>query len=99
MSQVSHFQTAVGEWAAKTFPKATDDTILIHLLREVGEIRTAYGQNFNEELADAYMILLHLAHRHGVNLESEAWAKFAINQKRQWGESDAEGVVSHVRTV
>ena len=50
------------------------------------------------EAADCYLLLLHLCHKHGIDLEQAAREKFMIDKRRAWGEPDAEGVVSHVES-
>jgi len=102
-------QRSVGEWANQTFARATDASIVAHLRREVAELDTLArwrterpdiawnDDNYAEEMADCLLLLLHLAHRNGVNLEEAARRKYAVNRQRHWGEPDAEGVVEHVR--
>lgn len=93
-------QEEVGEWGKVTFPEATDRTIKLHLAREVDELFTAPDQPaLAEEIADCYLILLHLCHRNGVNLEEQAQRKFEICKTREWGEPDAQGVREHVRGI
>jgi NTP pyrophosphatase (non-canonical NTP hydrolase) len=84
-----------GTWADKTFNKATPSSITEHLRREVAELIDA--PNDEEEAADCMLLLFHLAHKQGWNLEQAVVNKFAKNQSRQWGKPDAQGVVEHIR--
>lgn len=89
------FQHAVGEWADKTFPQSTADSIRAHLSDEVAEL--ADGVDVDAfEAADCLLLLLHLAHKEGFSLIGTAREKHAINQRRQWGVPDDRGVVRHV---
>ena len=50
-----------------------------------------------EEMADVFLLLIHLADGEGVNLLEAGAAKLKKNQARKWGKPDSEGVVEHVR--
>lgn len=105
-------QTEVGEWAGKTFTEATNKSIIEHLRREVMELDRAalYLRSFNaprpdadvlrrrvgEEAADCFLLLLHLSHRIGIDLEAVARQKHEINRCRVWSKPDAQGVCSHI---
>lgn len=100
------FQERVGKWAEATFPHATDQSVAAHLTREVRELRALCDASLHEpvahdeyggELADCFLLLLHLAHRLDLSLFEEAAHKFSENQHRKWGTPDAEGVVEHIR--
>lgn len=108
------FQDEIGEWGNRTFTKATEHSIIAHLRREVEEVQKSVdllGRDLPEgirkqmreelgfELADCYMLLLHLAHRNRVDLVHFANIKFEINQARQWGQPDSEGVCEHIKEV
>lgn len=102
-------QQAVGEWGEETFPHSTPQSCAAHLEREVRELQYELAnlggrgdwqkarERAQEELADCYLLLLHLAHKLGLDLELAASVKHVINKGREWGEPDAEGVVEHVR--
>ena len=76
------FQREVGEWGKATFPNSTLLSIMAHLREEVAELdhevraglpkhgpARYFGQvAIGEELADCYLLLLHLAHRVGIDL-------------------------------
>lgn len=96
------FQDRVGQWAEKTFTKATDQTVLTHMKREMVELEesVAHGNlkpELAEECADIYLLLLHLAHRNKFDLQAFAKRKHEVNTQRLWGAPDAEGVVEHIK--
>ena len=98
MSEFDNLQFRVGTWGAKTFPDATDQEIYTHLKRELKELgRTVTNEELCEEIADCVLLLMHLAHRHGISIDDEVRKKFAICKTRKWGPRDAEGVREHVR--
>lgn len=88
-----------GTWADATF--APDggyrgQSIVAHLAKEVIEL--AENTRDMEELADCMILLFHLAHQNGGNLQAAIARKFAIIQRRKWGKPDAAGVIEHVRS-
>lgn len=90
-------QEEVGTWANTTFPKATWDSIMQHLKREVRELEYSTSVNDGEEIADCMILLMHAAFRRRVSAETAIRRKFAICQAREWGEPDEFGVIEHVR--
>ena len=100
MTEMLEMQVAIGGWAEETFPHSTITSCLAHLRREVQEFAvssTTFAHGDPEELADCFLILLHIAHKMNISLEEEALKKFRKNQLRQWGTPDADGVVEHIR--
>lgn len=92
------FQTVVGQWAEKTFPKSTNHSIVHHLIKEVQELHDhSSKEELAVEAADCYLLLLHLAHKNKFSLYKEAEHKMVVNQMRTWGTPDKDGVVEHVR--
>jgi NTP pyrophosphatase (non-canonical NTP hydrolase) len=95
------FQFEVGVWAEWTFAQSTPGSVVAHLRREVEELgaATMLGPVEDEmaEAADCLLLLLHLAHKRRFSLLGAAQRKFEEVQERQWGETDAEGVVEHQR--
>jgi hypothetical protein len=95
------FQFEVGVWAERTFTASTPGSVVAHLRREVEELgaATMLGPVEDEmaEAADCLLLLLHLAHKRRFSLLGAAQRKFEEVQERQWGETDAEGVVEHQR--
>lgn len=82
---------AVAAWAEKTILESTDDARITHLVEEVEELRAE--PHSAEEMADVLLILVHHAHRHGVDLLSAAWGKFDAVQGCEWEAPDGRGVV------
>ena len=78
------FQSEVGTWAEETFPFSTPQTCISHLRREVEELASdiGAGESPAEELADCYLLLLHLAHKTGVDLCAQATDKLRVNRAR-----------------
>lgn len=99
LHDMNAFQREVAIWGARTFPAATLGAALAHLRRELSEIEADPADPV--EWADAIILLLHASLRFGgmewERIVAAAREKFVINQQRQWGEPDAEGVVEHVR--
>lgn len=101
------FQNDVGIWGGETFPQGTVTTILAHLRDEVDELEdalmhpasytsmSANREMLAGEMADVYLLLLHLAHRTGVDLEMAAAEKFDINKQRTWTTDSGRGYVKH----
>jgi NTP pyrophosphatase (non-canonical NTP hydrolase) len=85
------------EWADATFRDATPETITAHLKREAQELADA-PRDWSE-IADVYLLLVHLESKMPFSLSAAAYRKFEELQERKWGEPDAEGVVEHVRVA
>lgn len=81
-------------WANQTFD-TTSRAKATHICREALELRENPADG--GEMADILILLAHLADREGVNLAEAVRQKLAINRQRRYGESDADGVVEHVR--
>jgi NTP pyrophosphatase (non-canonical NTP hydrolase) len=92
----------ITEWANRTFPREATDIrpIIAHMKRELDELYQALAADdfahAMEEAADVRFLLTHLVGRLGGNLGQETMRKFDINQRRDWGDPDEEGVVEHV---
>lgn len=86
---------AAVRWQRATFPHATPETTLEHLRREIAEL--AANPRDSHEIADAFLLLVCLADRAGVDLAAAAGAKLAVNLTRRWGPPDAHGVSEHIR--
>lgn len=87
-----------GAWADATFAQDggyRGPGIIAHLAKEVIEL--AENPRDMEELADCMLLLFHLAHQNGGDLQTAIARKFAINQRRKWGNPDSNGVVEHIR--
>lgn len=89
------FQTEVSEWAKKTFPNSSDHGRLFHLHEEVIELMEK--PHDGREMADIYLILLHHAEAHGIDLAKVAKEKFEIVKNRKWGHPDKNGIIHHLK--
>jgi hypothetical protein len=97
-TEIQDLLTAFFAWSDATF--GTDKGqlgALHHLAEEVEELLEKPDDEL--EYADAAMLLFD-AHRRAGYSWGDFWAAFAhklaINQQRQWGRPDANGVVKHV---
>ncbi len=91
-------QYEIGVWGDATFPRSTPKSVVAHLRREMQElVEETDPVKRRDECADVLMLICQLAHKEGWSLQSALRDKFAINQRREWGEPDDEGVVSHIR--
>ena len=107
MMELNHadFQKLYGEWANKTFPNATLDTIASHFREEALEFVGGFKEDelevgrFNKvepshdpvEAADCLLLMMHHAHKAGYSLLDEALKKAKINQNRDWDTTDEGG--------
>lgn len=103
-TSLEKLQFQVGQWASSTFSKATNETIIAHLKREIEEldIATIHAKTntgltgIGEEAADCVLLILHLCERNRIDLAYHIKRKHWRNQRRTWGEPDAQGVVEHI---
>ena len=87
----------ITQWQAETFPQATKESVLTHLLREVKELEKDPSDKM--EMADVFFLLLALANQYGYDLKEIVAEKLEINLGREWAEPDQDGVVEHVREL
>ena len=100
---MADFQTEVALWANTTFPTSTSATAILHLFEELEELWTELETpEQREELADAGLIVLHLASFLQVEIpitskefQAEMARKLEICRRREWNEPGADGVVHH----
>jgi len=95
---MSDLQNEYVTWAVETFPYASSHSIIAHLIDEVKELDDANWIGLEElqtEAADCYLLLLHLAHRNGFDLETAARNKFEINKRRSWNTVTDRGYTRH----
>lgn len=85
----------IAVWQRQTFPHATVDSVLAHLVKEVRELAAAPRDP--GEQADVFHLLVGLAQACGYDLRGIVSEKFRINRQRQWGAVQPDGVVEHVR--
>ena len=95
-------QAEIGAWTTETFPEATTQSQLEHLRREVLELIESDQEDAPAdcagEAADCLLLLLGYAHRRGFDLLNAAEIKHHINQGREWGAPDEDGVREHTAT-
>lgn len=100
--QMDRVQHVVGTWADATFPDQTDSRIMDHLGEEVRELYDAIDATFAEPdavgdgLADCLILLLCLAHRHGISAADAVGEKHARNERRVWRFDPERGYDTHV---
>lgn len=101
MREAEHkpLQLRISDWEEKTFPDGNSFSLMSHLAKEIIELNLAVNGtgNIAEELADCLHLLFGIASKNGIDLLKATEEKFAINQKRQWGTPDENGVVEHIR--
>jgi len=85
-------------WAEKTFPTATETTVLNHMQSEMDELYDAVTkEQKGEEAADIMMLLLHFCHKNKISLSYEVKRKHLINIDRKWEtEENEHGFFSHI---
>ena len=91
-------QRDITKWGEATFDNPTLASRVAHMHKELDEVAASPGDPF--EWADVLILLMHGALMEGHTMSSlyhACQAKFAIIQKREWGEPDHQGVVEHVR--
>lgn len=94
---LTDLQRRVGEWGLDTFPDATHASICAHMAEEVGELAEAEYFEIPMELADVFLMLLHVAHREKIDLLAVAEQKFAICQQATWAFDAERGYVRRVK--
>jgi hypothetical protein len=92
---INDLQYQVGKWADATFPDSTQETIIAHMR---DEINTELSPDCNEdELADIALLLMHLAHKRGVDLQQLIINKHSVNEGRTWeNEKNDKGFFGHI---
>lgn len=88
-------QDEIGAWGDVTFPNSTQQTIIAHLRSEVNE--EIAPDCDPEELADAAMLVMQLAHKRKLNLDALVRAKFEKNKRRKWVWDEKAGFSRHVK--
>lgn len=104
--EVQAWQKAIGEWQRKTFGGADGleraKPLLSHLKQEVHELMLELyaseinQENLSSEMADVFILLVAMADRLQIDLDSAILRKMNINMSRTWGEPDGDGVVRHI---
>lgn len=90
--EINHLVVKTGEWADKTFPKSTNDTIMSHIREEIEELAKAKDvANLGEEAADIVLLISHLCYRNHIDLDWELQEKLAKNMQRMWNTEPEPG--------
>ena len=105
VQSLQKFMDDCNKWREVTFPGATPISHLIHLLKEVEELKSAifhkHGKDeIHEEFADCFILLLNVASQCNLtinDLHQFAITKMDVNKKRKWCKPDKDGVVYHVK--
>lgn len=88
-------------WQKATFPSATSDSKIHHLMQEIKELSEEKDPVAKSlEYADCFFLLFGAAAADGYSYEEICAAidiKFGINKRRKWGKPDENGVVNHVK--
>ena len=93
----------ITDWQKITFPGATPNSKVAHLVSEVIELDEALARNDADkrlEFADCFLLLFGAAAADGMSYYDVCNAiseKFEINKKRNWGLPDEKGVVNHIK--
>lgn len=102
-NQMNQLFIDLKDWQFKTFPAATANSKLCHLLEEVKEVKEAIATNDKDkrlEFADCFLLLFGAAASDGMSYEDILNAiseKLTICRGREWGEPDANGVYKHIK--
>jgi NTP pyrophosphatase (non-canonical NTP hydrolase) len=98
-SRFQKLQNELGQWADATFGFRTPESLLNHLIEEVGEVREALTDE--SEWADCLTLLIdsyRLATGHTTNdLLDACFAKIEVNKKRTWNAPDENGISRHIK--
>jgi len=86
---------AFRDWANVQFPNSTPQSKAHHLAKEAHEL--ANNPSDPEEMADVLGLFAHLADWDGVDLAAALQTKRLVNESRQWGTPDENGVIEHLR--
>jgi NTP pyrophosphatase (non-canonical NTP hydrolase) len=111
MSELSKFQEEVREWAEGTFNPNDQFTKhefikgrINHFLKEARELKEefirhpfpALMKSMGGELADCFILLLHISDLLRFDLLEEAYEKMEVNKRRAWDQPDEDGVIEHI---
>lgn len=100
-SEINSMTYTVGNWASRTFPNATKETIIAHLREELDELEKAdTPKEMAVEMADIILLTMHLAYRNMVLLGTITTNKFVVNKARIWKtEPEKEGHIKHIKDL
>jgi hypothetical protein len=94
---LDEWQATLGAWSLATFCADRTRETLAHLTEEISELTDAdrAGRGYEDEAADALILLLCYAHRRGFSLAAALARKHAVNLGRRW-QADGNGMIRHV---
>jgi hypothetical protein len=93
-------QDRIATFQRTRFPEQSLDGKLAHMVREICELRADPDDNM--EWADVLILLLGAAAWHGLTIDDllqAAQTKMGINENRQWGPADPEGIHHHIEKL
>lgn len=95
----------VVRWSDQTFPRTNTASKALHLREEASELHDAITDyswppilrrdHIARELADIFIIAMHLADCEGIDLYEAVRQKLAIVRTREWLPPDENGVIRH----
>ena len=92
-------QRDIQKWADSKIPDRTPDGQMIHLERELNELKAEWAAKdmtkAEEELADIIIVALNIAAQMGFNMQKSVIKKMEKNKKRTWSKPDSQGVIHH----
>ncbi len=93
--QIHHATNEVDNWISPLLPDRSSFDTAIKLVEEASELLHAihHHSDVGQECADILILLLDVAHLHGVDLASEFSKKMEINRKRSW--TERQGTLKH----
>lgn len=95
-STIRNWQERVARWADGVYPNRTPHTSLAKLsLEEIPEFLMSKAKE-PHEFADIIILVLDIAHQHGIDVEQAIDEKMTINENRRWRVDPKTGVMSHV---
>lgn len=106
---LTDIQKIIGSWSIQTFGKfQKPHEVHLHLIEECDELfshlqdgedkfNNSYLQDVSLEMADIIILLIGLAERHGISLESAILQKHMINLQRRWNPPDENGLIHHAK--
>jgi NTP pyrophosphatase (non-canonical NTP hydrolase) len=104
MNRLQQLMDEIVEWSSKTFGARSGQTTLgvcNHLAKEVGELYDGLTANdYEEEFADCFMLLLELAKFSGISAEKLVdltYQKLEVNKNRKWGNILPDGSIEHIK--
>lgn len=86
MNSLTNMTQEVLDWIAPLAPDRSSFDTGIKLVEETSELLHAIHHNgdVGQECADVLVLLLDIAHLHGVDLQKEFYTKMKVNRARTW---------------